>query len=59
MCIAYQAEVLEVGENSAVIRVGDVTKEVPFKGLELQKGDFVLVQFGFITDRIDSSALRV
>ena len=56
MCLAVPAKVLEIRGDKAVLDVlGDKTK-AETKLLKPKPGDYVLVQFGAVTEIIDKKA---
>lgn len=53
MCLAIPAKVVEVKENGkAVIEQGDIKREVFNSVINAKLGEYVLVQQGFIVERI-------
>ena len=53
MCLAIPAKVVEVKENGkAVIEQGDIKKKVFNSVINAKLGEYVLVQQGFIVERI-------
>jgi len=52
MCIATYGKVMNVKEGLAVIDCNGTKREAIAKGLAIKKGDYVLVQFGVIIQKI-------
>ena len=60
MCLAVPAKVIELKENGqkAVIEQPGVTREVFNNVIKAKKGEFVLVQQGFIVERVSEKEAK-
>jgi len=60
MCLAIPGRVLELRENGkkAIIEQPGVKREVFNNVINARKGDYVLVQQGFIVERIDEKEAK-
>ena len=52
MCLATYGKVVAVKEGQAVIDCNGTKREAIAKGINIKKGDFVLVQFGVVIQKI-------
>lgn len=53
MCLAIPAKVVGVGDDCVEVDYGGELKKANSKLVKVKKGDYVLVQFGFVTDILD------
>ncbi len=56
MCLGIPAQVVEVGETSALVEIGGVRREVPVTLLDdVAIGDWLIVHAGYAIQRLDEA----
>lgn len=59
MCLAVPAKVVEVKKDVATVDILGEKREVKINLVKPKVGDYVIVQFGFITEVIDKKVAEV
>jgi len=59
MCLAIPAKVVEVKKDVATVDILGEKREVKINLVKPKVGDYVIVQFGFITEVIDKKVAEV
>jgi len=52
MCLAFPAKVIEIRGEKAIVEMPGLKREVLNKMIHAKEGEFVLVQQGFIIDKV-------
>lgn len=59
MCLAIPAEIVQIEDEMAVVRVGDTLRKASLMLLsEVSLGDYVIVHAGFALHRVDPEEAR-
>lgn len=53
MCLAIPGKVVEVRDREVVVDYGSQQRVVRIEGMEIASGDYVLVQFGFVVQKVN------
>ncbi|MBD3310410.1 HypC/HybG/HupF family hydrogenase formation chaperone [Candidatus Woesearchaeota archaeon] len=56
MCLAIPGKVEKVMKDKVIVCYDAEKREAKFIGIELKKGDYVLVQQGFVVNRMDKKS---
>jgi len=58
MCLAIPGKVLAVKDGKALVDYSTEKREVISKGIEVKPGEYVLVQFGMVVEKLPEKEAR-
>ena len=53
MCLAIPGKVVSVADGKAIVSYGDQNTEAIVKGMDIYVGDYVLVQFKIVVEKLE------
>lgn len=58
MCLAIPGKIVSIKEGKAVIDYGREKREAIAKGIDVKEGDYVLVQFGIVAEKLSKEEVE-
>ena len=58
MCLAFPGKIKELRAGKALVDYGSEQREVMVAGIEIREGDWVLVQQGFVVEKLSEEEAR-
>ncbi len=55
MCLAIPGRIVSIDKGKAIVQYPKERREVMAKGIEVKEGDYVLVQFGMVVEKLKAA----
>lgn len=58
MCLAIPGKIISINNGKAIVDYATEKREAIAKGIHVKKGDYVLVQFGMVIEKLPKKEAR-